>query len=57
MTDHPTPDQRYTVAITALDRAFPDGWRSGDPTTDGLMVVMAAAMQKIGAAMFQGDHR
>lgn len=38
-------------AVAGLDRAFPDGWRSGDQTTDALVVLMAQKFQRLVRAM------
>jgi hypothetical protein len=44
-------------AVAALDRTYPDGWRSGDKTTDALTVLLARDLRRLLESVFTGSRR
>lgn len=54
MAGSPQQQGRYAETIQALDNAYPDGWRSGDKTTDAMTVILAAGVRSALGALLGG---
>lgn len=42
----------HVATVQALNNAYPNGWRSGHDTTDGMTVILATGVRLMAEAMF-----
>lgn len=56
MAASPERQAQYAATVQALDRAYPDGWRSGDQTTDAITVILATGVRSILGALLGGPR-
>lgn len=45
------------ITVDNLNKAYPNGWRSGDPTCDALTVYLANGLRQMCEVIFQNPIR
>jgi hypothetical protein len=46
---------KVVETIGVLNRTYPNGWRTGDPTSDAMTVILINGIREIGKTLFEGD--
>lgn len=48
--------EKMVETINALNRAYPNGWRTGDPTSDAITLILINGIREIGKTLFKGAN-